>query len=373
MKKYLFTILILILVLFCIIHPNLMIDSTKSSISLWATVILPSLFPFIILSSLIQNTALPLLFGKVLTPFTKLLFGLPGISSTAIFLGMIGGYPIGAKVTNDLLNDKSINLHDANHLITFVNNSGPLFMIGAIGIGIYKNIYIGILLLLSHYISSILIGFIGRFLKQKNNNRAKKSNINFKILKLNDIGNILTDSIKKSIDIVLTIGGFIIIFGILSTMLEQTKILSLISNSLLPMLKTEVTNGVISGILEVTSGINKIATVNIPLLNKIIITSILVGFGGISIHFQTLSIISKSGINFAKYIIGKAFQGLLSGLITYLLITYTTFSKLIPTTTSTFNILAIETNKIFNTLLTFFIFIVLFKLFQILSHKTKTN
>ena len=185
MKKYLFTILISILVLFCIIYPNLMIDSTKSAISLWATVVLPSLFPFIILSNLIQNTALPLLFGKFLTPFTNLIFRLPGISSIAIFLGMIGGYPIGAKVTNDLLSDKSINKNDANHLITFTNNAGPLFMIGAIGIGIYKNINIGILLLISHYISALLIGFIGSFLKKKNDNSSISFNINFQVLKYN--------------------------------------------------------------------------------------------------------------------------------------------------------------------------------------------
>ena len=138
MKKYILTIFISILVLFCIIYPQTMISSTKSALSLWATIIVPSLFPFILLADLIQKTALPFLIGKILSPIMKIIFKLPGISSLAIFLGMTGGYPIGAKVTSDLLKQNSITKKDANHLITFVNNTGPLFMLGVVGIGIYQ-------------------------------------------------------------------------------------------------------------------------------------------------------------------------------------------------------------------------------------------
>jgi len=143
MKKYIFTIFISILVLFCIIAPSNMISATKSALTLWATIIIPSLFPFMILADLIQKTALPFLFQKMFSPIMKLIFKLPGISILAVFLGMTGGYPIGAKVTVDLLSKNEITKNDANHLIMFVNNTGPLFMLGAVGIGLYKNVYIG--------------------------------------------------------------------------------------------------------------------------------------------------------------------------------------------------------------------------------------
>lgn len=372
LKKYILTIFISILVLFCIIYPESMISSAKSSLTLWTTVIVPSLFPFMLLADLIQKTALPFLLGKILSPLMRIIFNLPGISSLAIILGMTGGYPIGAKVTSDLLKEKSITKEDANHLITFVNNTGPLFILGAIGIGIYKNTYIGLLLLISHYISALLIGFIGKFIKKKDGNKNyNNSQISFNVVKLSDIGNILNETIKKSIDTVLTVGGFIILFSIISSLLEQTKILSLISISVFRMLTPDTSNSLVIGFLEVTNGINKIATITIPLLNKLIITSILIGFGGMSIHFQTLSIISKVNISFLKYLIGKLFHGILSGITTYLLLTYTKFSTLIPLTVETFNITQVETNKTLNIFSVFFIFIVIFKIFQTLKYKTK--
>lgn len=371
MKKYILTIFISILVLFCIIYPESMISSTKSALTLWATIIVPSLFPFMILSNLIQQTAVPFILGKTLSPLMNIIFSLPGISSLAIILGMTGGYPIGAKVTSDLLKENSITKQDANHLITFVNNAGPLFMLGAIGIGIYKNIYVGILLLISHYLSALFIGFISKLIKKKDNkNNHNNSQISFNILKLSEIGTVLNETIKKSIDIILSIGGFIILFSIISSLIEKTKILSLIGSIIFPTLEIETSNAISIGLLEVTNGVNKIATINnISLLQKLIITSILLGFGGMSIHFQTLSIISKTDISFLKYILGKTFQGILSGLITYLLTTYTKFSQLIPLKAfNSFSNNSIEFLQILNTMLAFFMFIVLFKLLQIILH-----
>ncbi len=368
MRKYIPAIFIAILSIFCILNPQNMINSTKSSLTLWATVIVPSLFPFMILSDLTQKTAIPFILNKFLSPLMKILFNLPGISSLAIFLGMTGGYPIGAKITSDLLKENSITKDDANHLITFVNNTGPLFMLGAIGIGIYKNSYVGLLLLISHYTSAILIGFICKFIKSKSEIKNHNNyQISFNVIKLSNIGSILTETIKKSIDTVLSIGGFIVLFSIISSLIEQSKIFSFIK---IPGLTTEVSTSFITGLLEVTNGINKIATVNnIPLLNKLIITSILIGFGGMSIHFQTLSIICNSQISFTKYLIGKTAQGILSGIITFLLLSYTNFAKLIPLNVSgSFAINPTELIQIQNTLLIFFIFVVIFKLLQTLFH-----
>lgn len=371
MKKYIFTILISILVLFCILNPENMIASTKSALALWATIILPSLFPFMILTNLIQKTALPYLLQKFLSPLMTFLFNLPGVASLAISLGMTGGYPIGAKVTNDLLKDNSITISDANHLITFVNNTGPLFMLGAVGIGIYKSTAIGLLLIISHYLSAILIGIMGKFTKEKTKPKNNK-NITFNIIKISDIGNTLNEVIKKSIDTILTVGGFIILFSIISTFLEQTKLLTYISQIFLPMLKIETSTAIFTGLLEVTNGINKIATVQISLLEKLIITSSLISFGGMSIHFQTLSIISKSKISFLKYLTGKLLHGLLSGIITYLLLTYTNLSNILPINTL-YNISpnSIEFSKIENVILGFFIFIVLFKIYQLFTDREK--
>ena len=109
-----------------------------------------------------------------------------------------------------------------------------------------------------------------------------------------------------------------------------------------------------------------------PLLQKLIITSILIGFGGMSIHFQTLSIIGSTSISFIKYLLGKAIQGILSGIITFFLISYTRFSTLIPLNAScNIQYNSVESSRILNTISIFLILSVLFKLSQILFNNKK--
>lgn len=366
MKKYAFTLLVSLLVLFCILFPEIMISSTKNGLSLWTTIILPSLFPFLILSNLITKTALPQLFGKLLEPLMKFIFKLPGISALALFLGMIGGYPIGAKVTSDLRLNNSITQSTANRLISFTNNSGPLFITGAIGIGLYNNSKIGILLLLTHYLSAIIVGILLRFKKDTTDNSTSTNNINFEIITLSKLGTTLNEAIHNAITSILGIGGFIILFSIISAILLETKIIYTISNTLFPFLDKTASFALISGILEVTNGVNNLAIAKIPLLNKLVFTSILLGFGGFSIHMQTLSILSKTDIKITSYITGKTLQAIISGILTYLALIYTNFSSIL--TTPVFNkvgSLTYETNIIFDVLLGFSIFIILFKILQL--------
>lgn len=312
-----------------------MLNSTKSALTLWYSVIVPSLLPFLFISDLLQQTAITKIFSYLLSPIMNKVFKLPGISSMAVFLGMTGGYPIGAKVTADLRNKNLITSSDAKHLIAFTNNSGPLFLSAAIGIGLYKSPMIGFLLITSHYLSALLVGFLFRFIKKETNNTTN-SNLDFKIIKLSELGGILTNIIKNSVLIVCTIGGFIILFSLISAILEKLNITTLIAHIIMPTLPQELSNGIISGVLEVTTGVNKLSKINIPIFNKLIITSMLIGFGGFSIHMQTLGVISNSDIKFSSYFCGKLLQCFISGGITFILIKYTFFKNILSITASTF-------------------------------------
>jgi len=242
MKKYIFTIFVSILVLFCILFPESMINSTKSGISLWWKVILPSLFPFMILSNLITKTALPKLFGKLLNPLMQFIFKLPGISAIAIFLGMIGGYPVGAKVTSDLRKSNTISTNTANRLIKFTNNAGPLFMTGAIGIGLYNNAKIGTLLLITHYLSALIVGILFR---NKKENFNFKNNIEFEVITFSKLGQTLNEAIKNAISSVVSVGGFIVLFSTISTILFESGIISFISTAIFPTLDKNVSYAII--------------------------------------------------------------------------------------------------------------------------------
>ena len=376
MKKHCFTIILFLVTAFCIIFPQDMITATKSGLTLWSTIILPSLLPFLILSDLIQTSALPYLIGKLFAPIMKVCFRLPGTSAIAIFLGMTGGYPIGAKTTSDLLKNNSISLSSANHLISFVNNAGPLFILGAIGIGLYQNPMIGILLLISHYLSALLTGFLFRF--SQNSNNEQSTTIpppHIQVIRLSNLSKTLTDAIKRSIQLIFIIGGFILIFSILSNILEKTGILLFLSKLLLPKLDTNTAYSILTGILEVTNGISKIATLSIPLIHKLIITSSLLGFAGFSVHLQTLSVLSDTNIRFSRYLLGKTIQSILSGIITYLLLWKTNFSTLLTVSVSAPKPLYTEPeiNHILSVILGLLLFCTIFKLGQLKEEKRKNR
>lgn len=375
LRYYIFSAIIFILLVFCIISPSDMINATKNGITLWFSIVLPSLFPFLILSDLIQKTAITRIFSKLLSPIMKPLFKLPGISSFALFLGMTGGYPIGAKITSDLRKNNSISKIHARRLISFSNNSGPLFISGAIGIGLYRNPTIGLLLLISHYISAIFVGFFFRFYKSKENSKTSESNIQFEVIELSKLGQMLSNTIKKACNVVIIIGGFIVLFSIISTILEKTGILLFISKILMPKLPIELSTSIITGILEVTNGVNKIAELSsISLFEKIIITSALVGFGGFSVHMQTLSVLSDSDIGVSTYFIGKTMQGIISGIISYILLYYSKFSLLIAQATfatETYNSYGFI--KLISVITLAFLFIVVFKIIQIILYEKNSN
>lgn len=364
MKKYFFTIIVLFLTVFCILFPDIMINSAKSGILLWGKVILPSLFPFLIISNLITKTALPKLLGKLLNPIMRFLFNLPGSTSLALFLGMTGGYPIGAKIASDLVESKVISKNISDHLITFVNNSGPLFISGAVGIGLYNSKKIGLLLLLVHYLSALIVGIIFR---EKENLTDIKNEIDFTVVSLSNLGKTLNEAIKNALSSIFNIGGFIVLFSLISSILANTGILFVLSKFFFPTLSEETSYGILSGLLEVTTGINLISTIHISLLQKLIITSILIGFGGVCIHMQTLSIISKTNISIKNYFIGKTLQGLISGILTYLALVYTSFSKILTTPVSmSLTYQESNYNLFLNVLLGFSIFIVIFKILQLI-------
>ena len=131
-----------------------------------------------------------------------------------------------------------------------------------------------------------------------------------------------------SINTVLLIGCFIVLFSFIISILESSRILNIFSNSLIPFLNvfkipSNLSNGIASGILEFTNGISKVASIpNKSISINIIICSFLLGFGGISVSLQILSIISKAKISIKPYLIGKLLQGTLAAVYTYLIINF---------------------------------------------------
>lgn len=329
LKKNLISIIFLLFVIFLVIFSNSNLSATSNGLKLWANNVVPSLFPFFVAVELLSNTNVVYYLSKFLDKFMQPLFNVPGVGAFPFIMGLISGYPVGAKIVSNLYSNGSCTKDEAERLLCFTNNSGPLFIMGTVGISFYRNSTIGLVLLVTHILASITVGIILGFLSRKkeknnskNNNRLSKK----QDIKVSDLGEILGNSIFNSIKTILIIGGFVTIFSVIISILERTKVLVIISSAISNLFgfRQDLVLGFFTGLIEFTNGLSIISKVHIKAIStNIILSSFILGFGGISIMLQVLSIIAKSKLSIKKYVFGKFLHGLIASL-------YTFFVLLIP-------------------------------------------
>lgn len=316
MKNNFITLLIIIvlttLFLLIFMYSKDVMDSITFSISIWKDNLLPSLFPFFLISDLLIAYGFIDLISYFFGKYMVLLFNLPKETSFVLFSSLFSGFPSGSKYTKDLLETKLITEKEANHLIMFTHFSNPLFIISTIGILLLNNKKAGILILFCHILSNIIIGIIFKNKDKKNFNKEQfktiLSRINNKRKTNQSFIYILTNSITKSFTILVQMLGIIMFFLIITTILKKIIKLDSLSYS------------IFSGIIEMTQGIKNIS--NIKTLNLRIKSSIigfLISFSGISVHFQVKSIIEQTAIKYKNFFIARIIHSILCFILIYIL------------------------------------------------------
>jgi len=323
-------ILPLILVLFtgCIvIFSKSNLSSAKSGLVLWANSIVPTLFPFFVATELLSHTNFAYYLGKILNRFMKPIFNVCGEGCFAFIMGIISGYPIGAKIAANFRENDICSKEECERLLSFTNNSGPLFIIGTVGVSMFGNSTIGFLLLITHLLASISVGIVFRFWKSNikstscSNNAYENSKDN---ISLSNLGRVIGESISNSINTILMIGGFVVLFSVIISILQTSQILDVLSNCIRPLFRlfnipAEFATGFFSGILELTNGLNIICNIPAKKLSiNIIVASFLLGLGGISILLQVWSTIAKTDLSIKPYILGKFLHACLSAVYTFI-------------------------------------------------------
>lgn len=335
MKKNISTIILSMI--FCYIaiytaaYPRETYGAAADAVSLWFNVVFPSLLPFFICIEVMIGLGIVSLVGSTFKPVMSAVFNVPGEGSFGFFMSISSGYPVGAKIVSELRQKKICTLQEGQRLLSLCSTSGPLFIIGAVATGILKNPEIGLLLALSHYLSAITVGFFMRFYnKDKVPKRAGiRTNpisdmLEYRRKDGRSIGLLLGDAVKNSINLILMIGGFIIFFAVIARVLEISGLLPFLSRTIasaIPFIKADpqIVSGLFIGILEVTNGIKECAALQIPTLSKVVIASFMIGFGGLSVNAQVLSVISKTDLKFGIYLILKVVQGIFASAYSYIL------------------------------------------------------
>ncbi len=294
-----------------IICPTAAAGGAKSGLLLCSGVIIPSLFPFAVLSNVLMGLGLPQRLGKVFAPVTKRLFGVSGTGSTAFFLGIAGGYPLGAISVSELYAKGALQKKEAERLLGFCNNCGPAFIISVAGSAVFGSVKIGFFLYLIHVISAFLTGVLisGRYAESPAPALPAKSA---------GLSEAFTDSVKRAAAAMVTVCGFVVFFSVLVGLLEEAGTLSSLSGAISVYLKTELhfSRSLLTGFLELGTGTSSLIGLSVSAVN-LSLCSLIIGWGGVSVHAQAAAVIREGGLSPARHTFGKLLHGVLSALITY--------------------------------------------------------
>jgi len=306
MKNKIFNLIIIIsfiILLFTIlINKQLTFETIQYSLNIWVNTLIPSMFPFFIISDILINYNLINYIPKFIKKFFSSLFNISPISTTCFLLSLISGFPASARNIKNYLNKGLLTIEEANHILLFTHFSNPMFILSTIAIFFLNNELYGYIILISHYLGNFIIGIL---LKNKSTITTKNYTENYNICQ--NFSKTLITSIKSSIDTLLLILGTLTSFLIISSF-----IINLLNLPPYP-------STIIKGILEMTMGLKSLSLLNINDIYKIVISTMFISFGGLSVHLQIISQITDTNINYHNFFLARIYHALISGILSYLI------------------------------------------------------
>ena len=318
-----------------LIKPDYYLDSARRGLSLYATSVLPSLFPFYFFSLLLTYIGSAKAISAVFQKPVKLLYNAPKESAYVLLLSMLSGYPVGASMTAELYGAGIITSKEAKAIASFASTSGPIFMLGTVGSAIFGDIRVGVIVLVSHYLAALLNGLIFRVNDKQNmilrkRRRSKRVDINTDndadtkvsvtapdvvIMSQQDVDSVMSRTIANATLSMLYVGGYIVICGMLVDTLTLFHLDSLIVLALgekagLPIV------ALIEGLIEMTRGSIACTKCLSPNVSVALCAGI-ISFGGLSVMLQNYTFLSKCKIKFSEIAVRKIFQSVIAFLIAF--------------------------------------------------------
>lgn len=288
--------------LFC---PSITAQATEQSLAICLRSLLPSLFPFFVLTELWTALGYAEQLSHAASCWMERIFHLPGSAASALIAGYIGGYPVGAQTIAKLYENQLLDRDSAEYALRFCNNAGPAFIFGVVGVGLFHSVSAGAFLYGLHLVSAWIIGFL--FRPPSSPKGFSTRSYNTQPLPFSAA---LPDAIVHAGKTLLRVFAFVFFFGILSAFLR----------SILPSrFAGTLLSSLLIGSLELAGGISllSVSPCSYPLLFAS--AAFLLGWGGLCVHLQTLSILRTTGISTKRYFSGKFLQGLLSAVLAGLL------------------------------------------------------
>ena len=286
-----FTGMICLLVLLLCFHTQT-IAGTRNGLLLWYQTLIPSLLPFILVTNALAETNAYRAATRFLSQYTsRNLYPI-----LAIILGNLCGYPIGGKILNDFVHNQYISVRDANHLLCLTSQASPMFLIGYIHLHILQNRLPLSVFLLSIYLPTILYAFVLLSLRQPS------------VLEISSLYDrthqlCITDTFLHTVNILVTIGMYVILFSIMIQILQ-------------PLCQIVPAKLLLSS-LEITTGLQLLQSITVPEATRLALICCLSSWGGLCSAFQIKGVLHYPNASIKKYLLDKSILSAGTFLIVY--------------------------------------------------------
>ena len=303
MKRYFFTIFTIVFFALMLFFPNEVFQGASSGLLLWFQTVLPTLLPFLILVNIMQKTSLIRQVSRLVYPALGPLFSVSTEGCFAVLTGFLCGYPVGAKVTSDLVRDGRISRQEGAYLLSFCNNTSPGFLAGFVVCQTIRDPSLVLGTMIVFFAVPILFSFLFRKIYSPKSVGWKSQPLirTQRIVSLD----LFDTSIMNGFETITKIGGYIIVFSVL---LELTK--------MLPLADT-LAGQIGLSFLEITNGVVILETLPFSSAVRYALIMGLCTFGGLCAAAQTSGMLTGSGLRILPYIIEKLAAAVAASLLAY--------------------------------------------------------
>lgn len=330
-------VLVVLVAVSMIVYPEPSFKAAERGLSIWWEIVLPALLPFFIAAELLMSLGVVHFMGVLTEPLMRPVFNVPGTGSFTFTMGIASGYPLGAALSARLKDSNLATKTEAERLMCFCNTSDPLFMTGAVAVGMFKRVDLAGVIIGAHYISALIVGFALRYWRRGDAPSAPiRTEPGFIVTRgyramrraqwenPKALGEALGESVKRSVNTLLTILGFMVLFSVVFELLKMAGFagaLSALISRVIPesIVPVALHDALVSGLFELTIGTAAAASAAAPLIARVAACSAIIAWSGLSVHAQVAAVIQPSGMSVWPYSVARFVQAILAAGLTVIL------------------------------------------------------
>jgi len=318
-------------------HPAASLEASLRGVAVWWDVLFPALFPFFVMAELMLGFGVVHFFGTLLDPLMRPVFRLPGIAGFVVTMGLISGYPVGARLAARLREQGQISRTEGERLVSFVTTSDPIFLIGAVSVGFFHHAALAPMLAAAHYGGALVIGLIFRQYRRREpvTRAVPAADERLPAAALSAMhrartadgrpsGRLLQDAIGSALRLNIVVGGLVVFFSVVMELLSRAHILDFLVSVLQAILQAagmpaQVSSAFVNGLFEVTLGAKAAGESDALLPHRAAAAAWVLSWAGLSVHAQIASIIGRTDIRYAPFLAARAAHGVISAALVWLL------------------------------------------------------